>query len=440
MRRVLLVTGTLAAPYLEALLPRLGNVEAVPAVLPISVAALMTADWAGRHLPDARGCDEILLPGLARGDLEPLERRLGVPVRRGPKDLKDLPRYFGGEGEPVVYEGYRLRIVAEIVDAWRLSPAECLAAARAFTDDGADIVDLGGPPGGPFPGVGETVRLLKAEGLQVSVDSLDRMTLQEASRAGADLLLSVSGETLDLLDDFVSPAVVIPDGGGGLESLFRNLDRALEAGFPIVADPLLSPLLFGFAEAVAGYVEVRRRYPGVPMLMGAGNVTELVEADSVGINALLAGIAEELAIDYLLTTEVVSWASGSVRELDRARRMMHWAGRRRTLPKHLRGDLVVAKALPFEGYSEGELRDLASRVKDRNFRIFVAQGRIHVFNSRLFVVGDDPAEIFSRLGDVESSHAFYLGRELERADTARKLGKKYVQEEPLRFGYRGERP
>lgn len=438
MRRVLFVTGRLAAPSLGKVLPRLPEVEARIAVMPISVAALMTTEWIGRHLDDTLDCDEVLLPGLVRGELEPLERKLGCPVHLGPKDLKDLPGHFGGEREPVVYEGSRMKIVAEIVDAWRLPPADLLALAHRYGADGADLIDLGGPPGAPFPSVGDAVRRLKEAGFCVSVDSLDGPTLVEASRAGADLLLSLNGPTLHLIEELEAPVIVIPDGDEGLESLWRNLDRALASGRPVVADPLLSPLLFGFAHSLAGYGEVRRRYPEIPILMGAGNVTELVEADSIGINALLAGIAEELAIDYLLTTEVVSWTAGTVQELDRARKMMFWASRRASLAKHLRGDLVVAKALPFEPYTEEEIRELASQVKDRNFRIFVAAGQIYIFNGERFVAGDDPAEIFRRLGPLESSHAFYLGRELERADTARKLGKKYVQESPLHFGYRGE--
>jgi hypothetical protein len=91
--------GTLASEALERIRGRLETGTAL-AVLPISVAALMTADWLDRHLPDAGGCDRVLVPGLLRGDLAPLERRLGVPVERGPRDLKDLPRFLGGEPEP----------------------------------------------------------------------------------------------------------------------------------------------------------------------------------------------------------------------------------------------------------------------------------------------------------------------------------------------------
>ena len=46
-----------------------------------------------------------------------------------------------------------------------------------------------------------------------------------------------------------------------------------------------------------------------------------------------------------------------------------------------------------------------------------------------------PASCSRALGVDEASHAFYLGRELERAALAVRLGKKYVQESPLRWGY-----
>jgi dihydropteroate synthase-like protein len=443
VNRILLVTGTLAAEALEGIRRRFPGIESSLAVLPITVAALMTADWLDRYLPDADGCDRVLVPGLLRGDLAPLERRLGVPVERGPKDLKDLPRFLGGEPEQEDYGDYGPRIVAEIVEAWRMSPEERLAAARVYAEAGADLIDLGGLPGESFPGVGAAVRALRAEGFRVSVDSLDPATLLEGAQAGAELLLSVHGGTLDLLGQLPCPAVLIPDpeeADGNPASLYRSLDYALEREFPVVADPLLSPLLFGFAGSLARYVEVRRRYPDVPLLMGAGNLTELVEADSVGLNALIAGVAEELRVDWLLTTEVVSWTSGTVRELDRARRMMRVAAKSRVLPKHMRGDLLVAKDPPFEEYSPEELASLAGKVRDRNFRIFVSGGLLHVFNGERFVTGTRPEEIFSELGELSSSHAFYMGRELERAALAARLGKKYVQEQPLRFGYRSEEP
>jgi hypothetical protein len=59
-----------------------------------------------------------------------------------------------------------------------------------------------------------------------------------------------------------------------------------------------------------------------------------------------------------------------------------------------------------------------------------------VFNSERFEKDTDIRALFPRLGvDDDGSHAFYLGRELMKADIARRLGKKYIQGEPLHWGY-----
>ena len=94
--RTLCVTGKLAAPALRATLGALPpSVACEIAVFPISVAALMDVRYVSRHLPSADGFDRVLLPGLCRGELQPLADRLGVDVVLGPADLKDLTEYFG---------------------------------------------------------------------------------------------------------------------------------------------------------------------------------------------------------------------------------------------------------------------------------------------------------------------------------------------------------
>jgi hypothetical protein len=56
-------------------------------------------------------------------------------------------------------------------------------------------------------------------------------------------------------------------------------------------------------------------------------------------------------------------------------------------------------------------------------------------------VADDPYALFPRL-DVErdGSHAFYLGHELAKAEIAFRLGKRYVQDQPLDWGCAVDRP
>ena len=76
-------------------------------------------------------------------------------------------------------------------------------------------------------------------------------------------------------------------------------------------------------------------------MMGVGNVTELTEADTSGINAVLFGIAAELKVAAVLTTQVSSHARRAVREADRARRIMHAAARLNSLPKGIDDALMT---------------------------------------------------------------------------------------------------
>ena len=132
---------------------------------------------------------------------------------------------------------------------------------------------------------------------------------------------------------------------------------------------------------------------------------------------------------------VIPWARGAVREIDIARRLMHHAVTHRTLPKGVDDRLVTIKDPRILAYSEAELRELQSQVKDANFRIFADGEAITVFNNELFVRGTDIQEIFGRLGVDEATHAFYLGRELMKAKLALTLGKTYRQEGALAWGY-----
>jgi len=171
------------------------------------------------------------------------------------------------------------------------------------------------------------------------------------------------------------------------------------------------------------------------MLMGVGNITELTAADSTGVNALLVAICEELGIRAVLTTEVIPWARGAVRELDVARRLMHYAVTRRTIPKGIDDRLVTVKDPEVLTYSEAELRALQANLTDPNFRIFADREAITVFNNVRFVRGTNIQEIFDQLCVDDAAHAFYLGKELARASMAVALGKTYRQEGALSWGY-----
>jgi hypothetical protein len=132
---------------------------------------------------------------------------------------------------------------------------------------------------------------------------------------------------------------------------------------------------------------------------------------------------------------VIEWARGAVREVDVARRLMYAAHQRGVVPKRIDDRLLTVKDARPKYWTEAELRDLHAAITDPNFRIYTTRDAIYVFNHRVFVSGTDIQALFDQLGVQDPSHAFYLGKELMKARLALLLGKTYVQEQPLRWGY-----
>jgi dihydropteroate synthase-like protein len=435
MPRYLFVTGRLAAESLRNCLKDIPGLDYDVAILPISVAALMDTRFIAKHLDCAAVCDAVMIPGKCEGDLGLIADRMGVEAMRGPQSLKDIPACLGGNSGLKGYGESRVRILAEIVDAHKLSLEQIMARARYFRSSGADIIDLGCCVGSAFHEIGMIVAALKEEGFLLSVDSFNPEDILAADQAGVDFVLSINSRNMDLARRLRSKVVVIPDFEKGPESLERNISRLEEWRVPYIIDPILKPIGFGFAESIGEFIRIRQKYPKAEMLMGLGNITELTDADTTGVNAVMAGIITELGIDYVLTTEVVSWARGSVRELDLARQLMHYAHTNRILPKHLNDGLITIKDPPFGTFNEDELRSMQESTRDRNFRIFADREFIYVYNNQVFLKDTDIQAIFEKLVVEDPLHAFYLGRELQKALLALKLGKKYVQEEDLRWGY-----
>jgi hypothetical protein len=88
-------------------------------------------------------------------------------------------------------------------------------------------------------------------------------------------------------------------------------------------------------------------------------------------------------------------------------------------------------------HGDQTLRELATNIQDRNFRLFAERGLLHMMNGSAYRQGTDPFELFRSFAGqdaIDAGHAFYLGYELAKAVTALTLGKNYVQDQALRWG------
>ena len=496
--RVVIVTGRLAAPAARELAERFG---AKVHVADAEVASLLTPERIARSLGRVEDADLVLVPGMVRGDVSEVAESAGVPVYKGTRHIADLEEVLrnieelklsttepadslleqqvkracrelemveGEEmrerllrrrgnmliGEVAVGRDFPMRVIAEIEDADRLEDARLLERARYFRECGADIIDLGFAGASPVR-VTEAVELLRGEGFTVAVDTMHPRNIAAAIDAGADLILSFDREMIEEFPGTETPSVIIPRSRGRVPEkaevrvrlLEENIAIAVEQGFRrVVADPLLSPLNFGFVESIAAYRMFGSRNPDVVMLFGAGNVSELVDADSTGVNALLAGIASEVGASLLFTPEASNKTRGSVRELSTAAKMMFLAKRRSSPPKDLGLSLLMCKEkrlrrepVPEEVRRAEQVSARAASPRwDRKgyFRIYV-DDRIycaHFSGGRVDVVvsgnsARDIGDTLLRLKLIgEISHALYLGRELQKAEDALRSGRSYVQE------------
>lgn len=442
--RIHFVTGRLAEhslrSVLEHLAPRVGF-EATVQVMPITVAALMPTPWIARRLAVPRDIDRVIIPGGCRGSLDVFREVSAVPVERGPVDLRELDEFFGQKSRDLVdYGSHDIEILAEINHAPRLSLVELLREAKRLAAAGADMIDVGCDPGDCWAGVGDAVRMLVAEGLRVSIDSFQADEVAAATSAGATLVLSVNSSNVAAAADWGCEVVVVPDVPATMEGFDATIATLDKSAVPYRLDPVIEPIGFGFAASLGRYLDVRRRYPSAEIMMGIGNLTELTDVDSAGINTMLMGFCQEIGIRSVLTTEVIHWAASSVKECDLARRLAWHAVTHRTLPKHVEPRLVTLRAGKPQAHGPEVLAQLAAAIRDPNVRVFAEGGEVHLVAAGLHIHSRDPFELFAMIQaagrtDIDASHAFYLGYEASKAVTALTLGKDYRQDQALDWGH-----
>ncbi|MHA1734300.1 MAG: dihydropteroate synthase-like protein [Promethearchaeota archaeon] len=517
--RVLLITGKPTRPDLEKVietLPPSNRYDVADAG--VSVAALLSTAVV-RRVIEQRGAelpDLVLLPGLVPWDARPLESEFGIAVRKGPRNYRDIPKVFeldlpgnlstdrpadellktNFEGEldahlsrleadPATFEGlgnFKIEldgnslsvgrdfppvVVAQIIDAPRLSLEKIRSHVEYYTSRGARVIDVGAVSKRSFASkLGLIISSIKEEyGVPVAVDSMRDEEILEGIDNGADIVLSVDLGNLHLLDQIPKDRVVVAiptnQAGGqferGVEARVRNLDTVVDAlvsaGFKkILADPLLeSPVNPGILPALSAlHAFSRQAKHGVPLMLGVENVTEMCDFDSPGVNALLASVAIEVGAGFLLTTEYSAKTRGSVEELRRGIDIAYFAGIKGGPPKDFPVDALFSKSKRRGDHAPVfDPKCLTEAPEDPNFKpdpggYFKVFTNLETRDILAFhysreheltrVVSGKSAEAVGKklleiglVGNLE--HALYLGRELSRAELSLSTNKSYVQEE-----------
>jgi dihydropteroate synthase-like protein len=417
--------------------------------------------------------DMVIVSGMSTASFSSVEEETGVPVFRGPRHAADLRHVLPLIGTVTlsrtipaddfladkrrtearmtlnrkeeaagceysmrgvkIGEGSRMKVLAEIMDAHRRPRLR--DEVDRFFEEGADIVDLGFGFDATPADVRACFRALDDVYGPLAVDTQDPALIL-AALDRADIVLSLHDGNIPSVGEAVAgagvAAVVVPSGC----SLAENCTRAREAGVScIIADPLIQPVGSGFTGSIRYYETC-----GYPLFFGAGNVAELLDADSPGVNALLAGMAYELGASVIFTSEHSDKTRGSVREMRTATEMMVLT-EGRPYPKDLGIDLLTIKEKrrrrePPLSYTTCIDAPEAPReiVYDPcgNFRIGIEEGLIVAVIGKRAFRGRRWADVFTAIqqhGDVSLlDHAAYLGRELYKAELAIRFGRSFEQD------------
>ena len=420
--------------------------------------------------------DMVLVSGMCTASFQEVEDETGIPIFCGPRHAADLrvvlpligtiplsrkipaDEFLSGERRKEAYRKIaereetehpafmirelkvgnrtRIKVLAEIMDAHRLP--DIRSKVISYFDQGADIVDIGFG----FDATPDDVRAVfhQLEDLNgpLAIDSQDP-SLIAAALFRADLILSLQEENIPLVGKKVAErgcsAVIVP-GEAGLEP---NIRLAKGTGIKnLIADPVLQPCGSGLVPSLKHFSDC-----GFPLFFGAGNVIELLDADSVGMCALLAGMAYEVGASLIFCSEHSDKTVGCVAEMRRSTDMMVLM-EGRSYPKDLGIDLFCIKEKkrrrepPLE-YTQVISADPMPRdiVYDPcgNFRIGIEGGYIVAVLNGTAIRGKRWQDVFYtilRNGNLSLfDHAGYLGAELYKAELALRYNRSFEQDGPF---------
>jgi len=458
--------------------------------------------------------DMIITPGLIKQDTKEIEKELNIPSYKGPSNAADITltldildkmqlsttkaadilirdqqyqeamnliNNYNRDNKKVedllkkeenilinncpVGQDFPMRILGEIANASQYNDEQLLERVEYYLSSGADMIDIGMNVGEENPKKAyDMIKLVKDNfDTTVSIDTLNASEIKNGLNAGADMVLSLDHgnyeKVISDIKDHDATAVIIPTDYSRniiphtptekvemLESLDEKC-KDITTISDLLLDPINSPSL---TDAIISYQLYRKRNPTKQLFFGVGNVSELLDADSNGVNAVLSGIASELGVSILFTPEASLKTKNSINELKTASNMMFIAKMRKSIPKNVGINLIQLK----DAYKKDDVSIDTNNLKHieavadgkfipdtkGSFKIIVEDNLIKAIYYRDYVKNSVITstnaraiyeEILRRDMISRMEHAAYLGMELEKAEIALKLNKKYIQDFPI---------
>lgn len=403
-----------------------------------------------------------------------LEEKALTTIAESEEQWRDILSEHGGLliGDLPVSQGLPMRVMGEIVNAPTMSLDEVSQRALYFESQGANIIDIGMLAGNPKPELVPKIinTLRETVDLPISIDTLNFEEIKVSIDSGIDIILSLDFGNMDAITPLVSDEaiVVLPTNmSQGIlpkkaEERVNRLSEAVtklqEAGIQkiigdLVVEPLLTP---GLLEGLKAYQLFNQSYPQIPLLFGVGNAVELIDADSPGVHASMIALAREAGSCILHVPEYSDKAKRSVYEAVNASRMMFLAEKRGTVLKDLGLDLLLLKEKRWKELEYDSSEEKNTRIlqgvgeteyhpdKKGWFKIQIDRKADEIV-ATYYTSGSNEPDTIIRGKDSRSiyqtiirekliskhDHAAYLGKELEKAAIALKLGRSYVQDSPL---------
>jgi dihydropteroate synthase-like protein len=374
-------------------------------------------------------------------------------------------------GDLAIGKDFPMRVLAEIVDAPLMDKDAIQKLAKRFVEAGANIIDVGMVAGESRPKDAKCIvqAVKQVVDVPVSIDTLDPAEIREAVLAGADLILSADAGNIEEIAPFASKVAVVVIPTNQRQGYFpkkaqkrvKFLEEIIQKAKKLGVTKCIADLVLEPSDVLESFIAFRKfadRNPAVPLFVGVSNVTEMMDADSVGVNALLARLSSEVGASILLATEKSDKAKGTVAEEVAAAKMMFLAKNRGSVPKDLGIDLLILKDKrvredPFDKKLEEDARVTRSSDKsepaildatgifkiviDRNENVIVA---VHYRSTDMekpvnIIKGKTAHSVYLKIMEMgivsRLDHAAYLGSELAKAEIALRTAKEYIQDNRL---------